>query len=331
MHLPSHPSCLSKPPSHGMPRRCVSYNLTSSEVNLLPQTSMSALQGTQPDSDALLWFKYGYVALTSLWVYDYVLCMPDSVTYLVESRWGLDTLLYLGCSYLPFAFLLLGMLTVFQPDASYTLCRSYDEANLYLGFLTMSSAEGIFILRTLAIYYRRRKCAVFIVISIIAYLVLAIVYLREFTLSVSGKCSIPGFIQDMDTKATSTVIVVYVLLGVTEFEILLFLLYRAAEIHSSGQRINDRLMHGLMHHKLLYFGCTFAFVVGLALAEIFFGFPVAHMVAESQVVAQALLATRIHRDLWNSDRASCGTYGDDLCLTTFVATASASDDGTGSF
>ncbi|KAG1750161.1 hypothetical protein EDB19DRAFT_93650 [Suillus lakei] len=285
---------------------------------------MSTLQGTsQPD--ALLWLKYGYVALTSLWVYDYVLCMSDSVTYLVESQWGLDTLLYLGCNHLPFASLLLGMLIVFQPDASYTLCRSYDEANIYLGFLTMFSAEGIFILRTLAVYHRRRKCAIFIVVSILAYLVLRIVCLHEFTLSVSGECSIPGFIQDIDTKATSTVIVVYVLFGVAEFEILLFLLYRAAEIRGSGQRINDRLMQ----HKLLYSVCTFAFLGGLAFAEIFFTFPVTHRVAESQVVAQALLVTRIHRNLWNLDRASCGTYGDDLCLATFVAAAP--DDDTGPF
>ncbi|KAG1750159.1 hypothetical protein EDB19DRAFT_1904403 [Suillus lakei] len=39
---------------------------------------MNALQGIQPG--ALLWFNYGYVALTALWVYDHVLCMPDSAS-----------------------------------------------------------------------------------------------------------------------------------------------------------------------------------------------------------------------------------------------------------
>ncbi|KAG1719162.1 hypothetical protein EDB19DRAFT_746573 [Suillus lakei] len=81
---------------------------------------MSALQGTQPD--AILWFKYCYVALTSLWVYDHVLCVSDSVTYLVESRWGLGTLFYLVCSYLPSAFLLLCMLSEYH---IYTFMSSF--------------------------------------------------------------------------------------------------------------------------------------------------------------------------------------------------------------
>ncbi|KAG1750145.1 hypothetical protein EDB19DRAFT_92408 [Suillus lakei] len=149
---------------------------------------MSALQGTQPDSDALLWFKYGYVALTSLWVYDYILCIPASVTYLVESRWGLGTLFYLVCSYLPSAFLLLGVLTAFQPNASNNLCRSYDEANLYTGFLTMFCAECIFLLRALAVYHRERKWAVLMAIVVIAHVVPIILCFHKFSSSVSGAC-----------------------------------------------------------------------------------------------------------------------------------------------
>ncbi|KAG1750144.1 hypothetical protein EDB19DRAFT_92353 [Suillus lakei] len=278
---------------------------------------MNALQGTQPD--AFLWFKYGYVALTSLWVYDYVLCIPDSVTYLVESRWGLSTLFYLGCYNLPFAFVSLGMLTVFQPDASNTLCRSYDEANLYIGFLVMFCAECIFLLRALAVYNRERKWVVLMAIVVIAHLAPMVVCFYDFSSSVSGECSFPGFIRYVDTKANSALTVTYVLLGFAEFEILLFLLYRTVYNCNSGDLIANRLMRGLLQHNLLYFGCSCAFLLTLALTNFLSSFPVVHMIAEYQVIVQALLVTRMHRDFWKSDRTSRDISGGDISLLTFMA------------
>ncbi|KAG1779137.1 hypothetical protein EV702DRAFT_123246 [Suillus placidus] len=101
----------------------------------------SSWQATQVDHDALLGLNYIYVALITLWVYDYILCLPDAVTFLAESRWGLGTFLYLTCSYLPFAFMSLNMLVVFQPDVPLHLCRSYNIANTYVGIMSMLCAE----------------------------------------------------------------------------------------------------------------------------------------------------------------------------------------------
>ncbi|KAG1750160.1 hypothetical protein EDB19DRAFT_1678632 [Suillus lakei] len=144
---------------------------------------------------------------------------------------------------------------------------------------------------------------------------------HRFASSVSGECSIPGFIIYVDTKANYAIILMYVLLGFAEFEILLFLLYRTVEIHSSGWRIENRLMRGLLQHNILYFGCSCAFFLGLGLTDIFFPFPVVHMVGEYHVVVQALLVTRMHRDFWRSDRASsnCGISGENLTLSMFMA------------
>ncbi|KAG2140122.1 hypothetical protein DEU56DRAFT_294069 [Suillus clintonianus] len=85
--------------------------------------------------------NYIYVALISLWLYDYILCLPDAVTFVAKSRWGIGTFLYLACSHLPLAFILLNMLVVFRPDSTPHLCRSYNIANTYVGILTMFCAE----------------------------------------------------------------------------------------------------------------------------------------------------------------------------------------------
>ncbi|KAG1738245.1 hypothetical protein EDB19DRAFT_1714723 [Suillus lakei] len=166
----------------------------------------------------------------------------------------------------------------FLPHGSYTLCRFIYISNICVGFLSMFSAECIFILRTLAVWHRERKFVVFKIINIVAYLVPIIVCFGEF-ISSARECSIPGGIGYVDTKAKYSVVVVYCLLVVGGLDILACVLYRAFESHG-GWKIDNRLMRGLMHHNILYCSCNSAFSLGVILATIFFPFPVVHMIAE---------------------------------------------------
>lgn len=276
---------------------------------------MSALQGSQ--ANVLLWSKYYYVALTSLWTYDCIICMPDSVAFILDSRCGLGTVFYLSCSYLPSVFMLLNMLLTLLPHGSYTLCRFIYIINICVGFLSMFSAECIFILRTFAVWERERRFAVFKIINVTAYLIPIFVCFAEFIPSV-GECSIPGGIGYVDTKARSIVIAVYSLLVIGELETLVFVLYRTFRSHG-GWKTKNRLIRGLVHHNLLYFSCSFAFSLGIILATTFFPFPVMHMIAETQVIVLSLLVTRMHRDFRRSDRVYCGNDGTDFSLSTFMA------------
>ncbi|KAG1821146.1 uncharacterized protein BJ212DRAFT_986001 [Suillus subaureus] len=276
---------------------------------------MNAFQATQ--ADAFLRLGYPYVALTALWLYDYILSIPDAVEFIVESRWGLGMFFYLACSHLPFAFVSLNMLMVFQPDAPLPLCRSYGIANVYIGFLLMFFVESIFILRAYAVWERERWHAIFAIVNVIAYLVPTIICLWEFDSSVSGECWIPGIFGYLDMKTSSTVYALYCLLAVIELQILFLLYYRAIKSHG-GREIDNRLMRGLMQHNLLYFGCSFAFTLSVVLTTIFTPFPFAHTVANYQVIVQAVLVTQMHRDFWRLNRASCGTYTD-VSFTTWMA------------
>ncbi|KAG1719163.1 hypothetical protein EDB19DRAFT_1787312 [Suillus lakei] len=142
-----------------------------------------------------------------------------------------------------------------------------------------------------------------------------------FTSSVSGECSFPGFIMYVDTKANTAILVMFFLLGFAEFEILCFLLYRTVDIRSSGWRIDNRLMRGLLQHNLLYFGCSCVFFLGMGLTDMLLPFSAAYMTGEYLVVVQALLVTRMHRDFWISDRVSSnrGICGEDITLSVFMA------------
>ncbi|KAG2133655.1 uncharacterized protein EDB93DRAFT_1107497 [Suillus bovinus] len=187
--------------------------------------------------------QYPYVALTALWVYDYILCIPDAVECIVKCRWGLGTFLYLACSHLPFAFVLLNMLTL----------PLYEFANIC-----------IFILRAFAVWERVTWLAIFAIVSVIAYLVPILIYIRE-AWSASGECWVPGALRYLDTES---VYVIYGLLAVAELEILLFLLYRAVKNHG-GWKTDNRFIRGLLQQHLLYFSCSIALILGVIITTYF--------------------------------------------------------------
>ncbi|KAG1821128.1 uncharacterized protein BJ212DRAFT_984595 [Suillus subaureus] len=274
-------------------------------------------QVTQADLLSGLNLNYAYVALTSLWSYDYILCLPDAVTFLAESRWGFCTFLYLTCSHLPFAFLILNLLVVLQPDAPILICRTYNVINTYVGILTVACAECIFIIRAYAVWERERWTAVYAVISTIAYLVAIAICLQEYNFSVPEPCWIPGIAKYLDTGTSTRLCVAFGLLATAELQILSFLLYRTVKSRG-GWGIDNRLMVSLLRHNLLYFGCGFAFSLSVILTAIFLPFPVVHVLAQF-VYSHFRGVTRMHRDFWRSDRlnASCG-ISTDTSLSTWM-------------
>ncbi|KAG2147583.1 hypothetical protein DEU56DRAFT_784753 [Suillus clintonianus] len=192
---------------------------------------------------------------------------------------------------------------VFRPDSPLHLCRSYNIANTYVGILTVVCAESIFILRAYAVWARERWIAVCAVVSTITYLVPITICLQEFNSLLSEPCYIPGVSGLVDPETGFRLYVAFGLLAVAELQILLFLLYRTVKSHG-GWRIENRLMLSLLRHNLLYFGCSFAFNLSVIVATALL--PDYSLLCRIQVVIQSLLVTRMHRDFYKSDRASCG-------------------------
>ncbi|KAG1750146.1 hypothetical protein EDB19DRAFT_1678549 [Suillus lakei] len=83
-------------------------------------------------------------------------------------------------------------------------------------------------------------------------------------------------------------------------------------------------MRGLLQHNLLYFGCSCAFLFGLAFTDIFFPFPVVHMIAEFipnlEVMPVTYSAAGIRSLFKHSWSHECtGTSGDRIVPLQFVA------------
>ncbi|KAG1787096.1 uncharacterized protein HD556DRAFT_1411274 [Suillus plorans] len=165
------------------------------------------------------------------------------------------------------------MLVTFLPSGSYTLCRWIYIINIVAGFLSMFSAEWIFMLRTMAVWERDKRFVVLKIINMMVYLIPIFVFFFQEFIPSMGECLIPGGIEYANTKERSTVIVVYCLLVVGGLDTLVCVLYRTFKSHG-GWNIENRLVRGLVHHNLLYFSCSFAFSLGVILATIFL--PVCH-------------------------------------------------------
>jgi hypothetical protein len=274
----------------------------------------SSWQETQ--ADTLPDLNYIYVALVTVWVYDYILCLPDAVAFIADSRWGLSTLLYLTCSHLPLALMLLNMLVVFQPDIPIHLCRSYNIANTYVGTVSMVCAECIFVIRAYAVWERGRWFATVETFAVFAYVVPITVSMQQFNSRVSEPCWTPGITGYLDAETSTRIYVAFGLLAMAELQTLLLLLYRASK-GRGGWGMDNRLMRSLMKDNLLYCGCGLAFSVSIILSTNFFPFPVGHLLMECLVVVQALLVTRMHRGFWGSERAFY-YIATDISLTTWM-------------
>lgn len=215
--------------------------------------------------------------------------------------------------------MLLNMLVVFQPDIPLHLCRSYNIANTYVGTMSMVCAECIFVIRAYAVWEQGRWFAAVEIFAVIAYVVPITVSLQQFNSRVSEPCWVPGISGYLDTETSTRIFIAFGLLAIAEIQTLLLLLYRVIK-SQGGWGVDNRLMRGLMKDNLLYCGCGFAFSVSIIITTIFFPFPVGHMLAESQVVVQALLVTRMHRNFRRWDRAFCG-IATDISLSTWMVGA----------
>ncbi|KAG2133634.1 uncharacterized protein EDB93DRAFT_858566 [Suillus bovinus] len=210
----------------------------------------------------------------------------------------------------------LNMLVVFQPGIPLHLCRSYNIANTYAGIVILTCAECIFVVRAYAVWERGRWFAALETSTVIAYVVLVTISLQQFNSRVAEPCWIPGISGYLDRETSTRIYIAFGLVATGQSQTLLLLWYRVIK-GLGGWGMDNRLMRGLMRDNLVYCSCGIAFSISVILTTIFLPFPVGHMVAEIQVVVQAMLATRMHRNFWRSDRAF-GGIPTDISLTTWM-------------
>ncbi|KAG1821106.1 uncharacterized protein BJ212DRAFT_979711 [Suillus subaureus] len=246
--------------------------------------------------------NYAFIAIACLWVYDFALTLDKDAAFILDAPWRIPKLTYLTSRYLPFALVVTDMFRILQPGLSLKLdksqsCTTLFAFNTYVGGIVLFCAESLFIQRVLAVTGLRR---LIVGCNIVLFLVPVAVTLTLYNSSSPVMQSpIPKVASCYDSKQSRIVIVAYILLVIVEIEILSFMLYHSWNLYRE-HRNDIPLVRALVRHNLLYFACgllfsTMAVVVVLTLPASY-----SEAISGLQFMIHGILATRLHRELYNT-------------------------------
>ncbi|KAG1821077.1 uncharacterized protein BJ212DRAFT_1337268 [Suillus subaureus] len=190
-----------------------------------------------------------------------------------------------------------------QPALSQTtsLCQTYYTLNTYIGGVIMFCAECLFVARTCVLWGYKRSIVVLFMISTVLYFVSGIVILKMHASSTRVIKSPIPFASCFDSEESGLVIAAYSLLILAELQIVFFSLYKATKSFRNWGRKN-RLLEILIQHNIFYFACGLCSSVIVILTTALLQASYGNLMASAQVVFHALLVTKMHLNLWESDR-----------------------------
>ncbi|KAG1832317.1 hypothetical protein DFJ58DRAFT_823357, partial [Suillus subalutaceus] len=190
---------------------------------------------------------------------------------------------YLTCRYLPFALIVTDMLRISQLGLSLKSCET----------LFAFSICDTFMQRVWAVMGRRWliTCC-----NVVLFLVpVAVTLTLSHSSSTSESPPTVTYSKSRncyDSKQSLIVIAAYVVLVIVEIEILSFMLYHSWKLYR--EHGNDiPLVRVLVRHNMFYFACGLLFSTTVAVV-------VVTLPVRFQVVIHGILATRMHRELYNT-------------------------------
>lgn len=110
---------------------------------------------------------------------------------------------------------------------------------------------------------------------------------------------IPKVASCYDSKQSRIVIVAYVLLVIAEIEILSFMLYHSWN-HYKEHGNDMPLVQVLVKHNTSYFACGLLFSTATVVAVVALPASYGDAISDLQFVIHGILATRMHRELYNT-------------------------------
>ncbi|KAG1750206.1 hypothetical protein EDB19DRAFT_96789 [Suillus lakei] len=261
--------------------------------------------------------NYAFFAIICLWLYDFALTFDKEVAFILDARWRMPKLIYLTCRYLPFA--LIDIFRILQPGLSLKPCTTLLVFNTYVGGIVLFSAESIFVMRLWAVMGRRwliTCCNVALFVVPVA--VTLGLYNSSFTVVQSPILKVANCYNN---KQGDVVILAYVLLVITEMEIISLMLYHSWKLFREHGNILP-LVRVLVRHNIFYFACGLLFSTTVVVVVFTLPAPYGDVASDLRFVIHGILATRMHRELYNTAHRPNETSIGDLSLPIVFAPTS---------
>ncbi|KAG1847648.1 hypothetical protein DFJ58DRAFT_797256 [Suillus subalutaceus] len=235
------------------------------------------------------------VAVTALW---------QEATFLAQANKNVAKFLYIGARYMPLLIAVPGLIcehiSILYDIFSLTRdCQSIGDLATAFGMIAAFCAESIFVLRTCAMWEVKHllRQVMFVIVAGIT-----VTGLIMFTF-------VPGqyvFVPDVPTCKTLQVakeqrlLVAFLALLTLELILVIFTAIRAVKNYRSTSR---PLLTLLLTHHMFYYGCGFLFSIINVLCVALFEYEYAAVLFNPQIMMHAILTTRMHYRLWESEDA----------------------------
>ncbi|KAJ8584527.1 hypothetical protein M405DRAFT_936567 [Rhizopogon salebrosus TDB-379] len=276
--------------------------------------------------NTLQYTNYAIFAIAGIWAYDLVLTFDEEVEFVLDARWRMPKVLYLVCRYLPFAMIVIDLSRILQHGLSIKSYTTYFTLNSYIGGIVLYCAEVLFMLRVWAMSsHQRWRWIVTLCNSVLFVVPLGVILTFYNSSSIILQSPIPKITSCYVSKTGHVVIVAFILLVIGETEIFGFMLYHSWILYREHERIIP-LVRILIRHNVFYFTCGL-FSSTLVVIMLFTAPATYYNVAsELQIVFHAILATRMHRELWRAATYQEASSLGDISIVVFARPLSETHD-----
>ncbi|KAG2357611.1 hypothetical protein BDR07DRAFT_1419824 [Suillus spraguei] len=253
---------------------------------------------------SLQYITYIFASIATFWVYDYACLIHEEWTFLLRSEWSKVKCLYIVTRYLPFIILTTLLYQYFTPNEDPGKCRMLANICSALGMLSAICSEGFFVLRTCALWNNNRILLAAMLVVVLTFVGACIGITVATTAPASHAISaIPGITGCYWSSSGLQLFIPFLLLSVFELGLMILTLVRAMQTW----RIKSSSLYAVMvKHNIFYYTCGFLFSVANICTSLLLHYSYNSVLHDFQFVILAILATRMHLHLWQTNQHAHG-------------------------
>ncbi|KAG1884029.1 hypothetical protein F4604DRAFT_233393 [Suillus subluteus] len=245
--------------------------------------------------------------MVTIWIYDYACSLDEEWTFLLQSRWSKIKGLYIVTRYLPSILLAANLYLNVTSNDSENSCKCWVLANIDsgVGVASVIFSECFFILRTYVLWNKNRILLAAMLSTFFSFIIasfsIAFITTVPPAYATSAILGIAGCYQ---SSTSFRLFIPFLLLSIFQLGLMMLTLIRAIQ----NWRINpSRLFVVLVKHNIFYYTCGFLFSMMNIFTSLLLQYAYHTMLYDFQVMILAILATRMHRHLWQINRHTHGS------------------------
>ncbi|KAG1739583.1 hypothetical protein EDB19DRAFT_839517 [Suillus lakei] len=250
---------------------------------------------------SLQFLTYLCTSMVTFWTYDYGCSLHEEWTFLLQSRWTRVKGLYIITRHVPFFFLTTELYQHFTPNENSNKCWRLLDIYSCVAIISVACSECFFMLRTYALWNNN---TIVLAAMLSAFLTLGVssvvVGLMTDETSNVTISAIPGITGCYRTSTSVRVSIQFLLLFAFQLGLISLTLIRVIQCWRTD---NGHLYAILVKHNIFYYASgLFLSAVNILISVLFSDSAYHSLFEDFECLILAILATRMHIHLWQTDR-----------------------------